>query len=116
MATEGAAFGVELYFPWDAPEAVVDISSALEVYSRRHWTNRSSGGCCGMPYSTGSRFRSVRVLIPDPQGLDQSFHDVTIVDMGDVPESSVSIPDLSSLSQQWPPAVISHMGWLSSGT
>ena len=31
--------------------------------------------------------------------------------MGDVPESSVSIPDLSSLSQQWPPAVISHMGW-----
>ena len=26
-------------------------------------------------------------------------------------ESSVSIPDLSSLSQQWPPAVISHMGW-----
>ena len=39
------------------------------------------------------------------------IHDVTIVNMGEVPESSVSIPDLSSLSQQWPPAVISHMGW-----
>ena len=26
-------------------------------------------------------------------------------------QSSVSIPDLSTLSQQWPPAVISHMGW-----
>ena len=31
--------------------------------------------------------------------------------MGDVLKSSVSIPDLWSLSQQWPPAVISHMGW-----
>ena len=44
--------------------------------------------------------------------MDQNFHDVTIVDMGDVPESSVSIPELSSLCQQWPPAVLSHMVWL----
>ena len=41
----------------------------------------------------------------------KNFHDVTIFDMGEVPESSVSIPELSALSQQWPPAVISHMGW-----
>ena len=40
----------------------------------------------------------MQVLVPDPRGLDQNFHDATIVDMGDVPESSVSIPDLSSLS------------------
>ena len=39
------------------------------------------------------------------------LHDVTIVDMGDMPESAVSIPELSALSQQWPPAVLSHMGW-----
>ena len=45
-------------------------------------------------------------------GLDQNFHDVTTVDIGDVPESSVSIPELSSLRQQWPPAVLSHMVWL----
>ena len=45
-------------------------------------------------------------------GLDQNFHDVTLVDMGDVPESSVSIPELSSLRQLWPPAVLSHMVWL----
>ena len=38
-------------------------------------------------------------------------HDVTIVDMGEVPKSAVSIPELSALSQQWPPAVLSHMGW-----
>ena len=53
----------------------------------------------------------MRVLVPDCHGVDQNFHDVTIVDMGDVPESSISIPELSTLSQQWPPAVISHMGW-----
>ena len=29
----------------------------------------------------------------------------------DVPKSSISIPELSTLSQKWPPAVISHMGW-----
>ena len=51
-------------------------------------------------------------ITPDPRGLDQNFHDVTIVDMGDVPESSVSIPELSLLRQQWPPAVLSHMVWL----
>ena len=43
--------------------------------------------------------------------MDQNFHDVTIVDMGDVPESPISIPELLTMSQQWPPAVISHMGW-----
>ena len=41
----------------------------------------------------GRDVRSVRVLVPDPRGLDQNFHDVTIVNMGDVPESSVSIPE-----------------------
>ena len=66
MATEGAVlvenragitFGVELYVPWDSPEAVVDIHSegvvSLGVYSGRYWSNRSLVGCCGMPYSTG---------------------------------------------------------------
>ena len=37
----------------------------------------------------GSYVRSVHVLVPDPRGLDQNFHDVTIVDMGNVPEPSV---------------------------
>ena len=59
----------------------------------------------------GRDIRSVRVLVPDCRGMDQNFHDVTIVDMGEVPESSVSIPELSALGQQWPPVVISHMGW-----
>ena len=57
----------------------------------------------------GRDARSVRVLVPDCRGVDQNFHDVAIVDMGDVPESAVSISELSALSQQWPPAVLSHM-------
>ena len=124
MATEGVALvenrsgitlGVELYVPWDAPEAVVDISSEGVVPLRSipdviGLTGRRADAVeCRIPQ--GRDVRSVRVLVPDPWDLDQNFHDVTIVDMGDVPESSISIPDLSSLSQQWPPAVISHMGW-----
>ena len=35
--------------------------------------------------------------------------------MGDVSESFVSIPELSSLRQQWPPAVLSYMVWLQQG-
>ena len=45
--------------------------------------------------------------------MNQNFHDVMIVDMGpgDVPESHISLSELLTLSQQWSPAVISHMGW-----
>ena len=125
MATDGAAlvenragitFGVELYIPWDAPEAVVDIHSegvvplgsipdVIGLAGRR-----SDAAECRI--LQGRDVRSARVLVPDPRGLDQNFHDVTIVDMGDVPESSVSIPELSMLCQQWPPAVLSQMVWL----
>ena len=43
--------------------------------------------------------------------LDGCFA-VRVVDMGDVPESSVSLPELSVLREQWPPAVFRHMVWL----
>ena len=45
----------------------------------------------------GRDVSSVRVLVPDSRGLDQNVHDVAIVDMGEVPESSVLIPELSLL-------------------
>ena len=51
------------------------------------------------------------VLVPDCRSLDQNFHDVMVVDMGDLPESEVSIPELSDLARKWPPAVIAHMRW-----
>ena len=92
MATEGAAlvenragitFGVVLYVPWDAPEAVVDIHSEGVVPLRSIpdvtglASRRSDAAeCCILQ---GRDVRSVQVLVPDPRGLDQKFHDVTIV-------------------------------------
>ena len=55
--------------------------------------------------------RSIRMLILDSRGLEQNFHGVTVVDMGDLPESHVSITVLSDLENTWPPAVINHMRW-----
>ena len=95
----GITFGVELYVPWDAPEAVVDIHSegvvplgsipdVVGLVGRRPDAVES----CILQ---GRDVRSIRVLVPDSRGLGQNFHDVTIVDMGDMPESSVSLPELS---------------------
>ena len=51
------------------------------------------------------------MLIPVGQGPDQNVHDMTIVDMGKVPEPHVSMLQLAELIHIWPPAVISHMTW-----
>ena len=40
-----------------------------------------------------TRQRSVRVLVPDSLGLERNLYFVTIVDMGDSPEVSVSMDD-----------------------
>ena len=100
MAADGAAladvragimFGVELYVPWDSPEAVVDISSEGVVPLRNipdviGLVGRREGAAESRVLQ-GRDVRSVRVLVPDCRGVDQNFHDVTIVDMGEVPES-----------------------------
>ena len=52
----------------------------------------------------------MHALVPDSRGLEWDFHDVTIVDMGDLPESSVSMDELSLLRRQWPPTVIPGRG------
>ena len=56
--------------------------------------------------------RNVRALIPDPRVMEQGFHDVTIVDMGDSPEPSLSLDYLSQLRLQWPVTVLRSMVWL----
>ena len=93
MATDGAAvvdgwggitFGVELYVPWDAPEAVVDLQSEgvvdlgsiPDVIGLAGW--RLGAAECRV--LQGRDVRSERVLVPDPRGLEQNFHD-----MGDLP-------------------------------
>ena len=60
----------------------------------------------------GRDVRSVRALVPDSRGLERNVHDVTIVDMGDLPEVSVSMDELSLLRRQWPTTVLRHMVWL----
>ena len=60
----------------------------------------------------GRDVRSVHALVPDSRGLERNFHEVTIVDMGDLPESSVSMDELSLLRRQWPPTVLHHTVWL----
>ena len=55
--------------------------------------------------------RSIRMLIPDGQGPDQNVHDVTIVDMGRLPEPHVPIVQLEELIHRWPPVVVNHMTW-----
>ena len=56
------------------------------------------GRCKGATESRileGRDAHSIRVLVPDCHGLEKNFHDVTVVDMGELPESEVSIPELS---------------------
>ena len=43
--------------------------------------------------------------------IAQNFHDITVVDMGELPESEVSILELLDLTRKWPPALIAHMRW-----
>ena len=81
---EGDTFGMDLSVPWDAPEAVVDVSSASVLPLR----DLPDGmGLVGhQKDATESRIlqgrdpRSIRVLVPDRRGFNQNFHDVTIVD------------------------------------
>ena len=122
MATDSAAavggrasitFEVELVIPWDAPEAVVDLHSDilmdLEIVPDVIGLTgrRPEAAVCRI--LQGRDARSVCVLVPDYRGLEWNFHDVTIVDMGDLPEVSVSLDDLSMLRRQWPATVLRHM-------
>ena len=101
----GITFDVELVIPWDAPEAVVDLQSDIlmdletvpDVIGLTG--RRPEAAVCRI--LQGRDVRSVRVLVPDSRGLERNFHDVTIVDMGDLPEVSVSMAYLSMLRRQW---------------
>ena len=57
----------------------------------------------------GRDSRSVRFLVPDTRGLDQSFHDVTIVDMDDEREPMVTPADMTRLRELWPQKIFNHM-------
>ena len=125
MATDSAAaagdragitFGVELVVPWDAPEAVVDLHSDgmmdLDTVPDVIVLTGKRPGTAVTRVLQGRDVRSVRALVPDSRVLEWGFHDVTIVDMGDLPEPPVAMDELSLLRRQRPPTVLRHMVWL----
>ena len=104
-----------LCVPWDVSEVVVDINSADVV------TLGSLPDKVGLfdhsKDAVASRIlqrrdsRSVRFLVPDVRGVDQNFHDVTIVDMDEEREPKVMAGDLTHLRDSWPPVIVNHMKW-----
>ena len=99
-----ARFGL---FFWQVSVSWIMATDGAALVEGRYWSDAAESQVL-----QGRDVRSVRVLVLDSRGLDQNFHDVTIVDMGDVPESSISLQELFLLPQQWPPAVLRHMVWL----
>ena len=98
-ARSGITFGVMLDVPWNAPEAivhlhsdgVVDLDTVLNVLGL---TGRRPEAAV-VRVLQGRDERSVHAFIPDPRVLERGFHDVTIVDMDDLPVPSVSQDDSS---------------------
>ena len=68
----GVTFGVELYVPWDAPEAVVDVSSMRGVPDVIGLVGRRDNAVESHVLQ-GRDARSIQVLVPDCRGLDQNF-------------------------------------------
>ena len=106
---------VGLCVPRDAPQAVVDINSAdvvmlgslpekVGLFGRRKYAAASR-------ILQGRDSRSIRFLVPDVRGVDQNFHDVTIVDMDEEREPKVTAGDLTHLRDSWPPGIFNHMKW-----
>ena len=111
----GVTFDVELCIPWDAPEAMVDINS-VEVVTLGSFPDKVGlfgrrKGAAVSRILQGRDSRSVRFLVPDTRGLDQNFHDVTIVDMDDEREPMVTPADMTRLRELWPPEIFNHMRW-----
>ena len=109
----GITFDIELVVPWDAPEAVVDLHSdgvvELDTVPDVLGLTGRRPGAAVVRILQGRDVRSVRAecaCLPDPRVLERGFHDVTIVDMGDLPEPSVSMDELSLLRRQWPATVL----------
>ena len=111
----GVTFDVGLCIPWDTPEAVVDINSAevVTLGSLPHkvglFGRRKDAAVSRILQGRDSR--SVRFLVPDARGLDQNFHDVTILDMDNEREPMVTPADMKRLRDLWPPAIFNHMKW-----
>ena len=108
---------IDFQVPWNAPEAYVTLDSTRaydlnttfvpDVLGLR--ARRSEAAV--VKVMTGRDSRSVRVLVLDEKMKDRGFHDVTLLDMGDVEGPDVSVGDLSILRLQWPLSVLYDNSW-----
>ena len=100
---------------WNAPEVYVTLDSdriyELETTCvhdllglRARWP-----GAAVVKVMPDRDNRSVRVLVPEVKVRDQGFHNVTLLDMGDVEGPDVSVAYLSIMRLQWPLPVVSGM-------
>ena len=109
-ARSGIAFDVTLEVPWNALEAIVHLHSDgvvdLDTVPDVLGLTGQQLEAAVVRVLQGRDERSVRALVPDPRVLERGFHDVAIVDMGDLPEPSVSLDDISLLRLQWPVTVV----------
>ena len=118
VARPGITFDVTLDVPWNAPEAVLHLHADGAVKLDLDTVPDVLGLTGRRPEATvvrvlqGRDARSVRAMIPDPLVMERGFHDVTIVDMGDSPEPSLSLDDFFQLRSQWPVTVLRSMVWL----
>ena len=99
----GITFDVMLDVPWNAPEAVVHLHLDGVVDFDLDTVPDVLGLAGRRPEAAvirvlqGRDQRSMHALIPDPRVEERGFHDVTIVDMGDLSEPLLSLDDLSQL-------------------
>ena len=80
------------------------VPDVLGLYSR-------GPGATVVRVLLGRDDHSVCALVPDQGVIDQGFHEVTLVDMGDTFRPDVSIADLSVLRLQWPVPVVDSWSW-----
>ena len=107
---------VQLQVSWNAPEAYVTLDSdgtyELKTVPDVLGLHARQPGAEVIKVLLGRDSRSVRALVPDVKVLEWGFHDVTLLDMGDITGPDVSMAELSLLRMQWPVPVVSSMAHL----
>ena len=111
VSRSGVDFQVQLQVSWNAPEAYVNLNSdgtyELKTVPDVLGLHAQQPGAV-IKVLLGHDSRSVRALVPDVKVRDRGFHDVTLMDMGDIAGPDISIADfvsppfaVASTCQRW---------------
>ena len=105
----GVDFQVQLQVSWTYVTLDSDSAYELKTVPDVLGLHARKPGLAVVKVLLGRDSRSVRALVPDVKVLDRGFHDVILLNMGDITGPDVSIADLSLLRLQWPLPVVSGM-------